>query len=166
MYNNNSVFFLALFRVVIVFVSEDSFQGKFNKNPYNFKRSFGTTNDILIKKVSLSLNSYDIDGLVTEDVELAYLRMFLFSDMRATGTTNGLSLDEFQGGYFFAFFDLSTSLSSSSVFQNPVTRQGQLRVSVSFSKSTTDNSVCLVYSEYPSVIKISENRKIETNYIT
>jgi hypothetical protein len=147
----------------LAFVTQTAFQGTFATNPYNFQQSFGTAT---ITKVSLSLNGSDIDGLIGGQAALDYLRIFLMSDTYGSPFGNGLSIDKFKGGFYFSFFDLTTSLASSSVLQNPVTRAGQVRISVSFSSSVQENIVCLVYSEYPSIIKITEDRKIETNYLT
>jgi hypothetical protein len=147
----------------LAFVTQTAFQGSYATNPYNFQQSFGAA---AITKVSLSLNGTDIDGLSSGQVALDYLRIFLMSDTYGSPFGNGLSIDKFKGGFYFAFFDLTTALSSSSVLQNPVTRAGQVRVAVNFSSSLQENIVCLVYSEYPSIIKITEDRKIETNYLT
>jgi hypothetical protein len=111
-------------RIVLTFVTQTAFQGAFELNPYNFKNTFGTA---AISKVALSLNGADIDGLNSGGTTLDYLRTFLFSDTYGSPFTNGLSMQKYNGGFYFVFFDLTTSLSSSSVLQNPVTRVGQVR---------------------------------------
>lgn len=93
-------------------------------NPFNFKRVFGTSE---ITAVNLSLNGYEIDGLPDRDLNLDYYRLFQFCGMTHGGMTNGITIWDFKQGYYFQVFDLTTSLSCSSSFQNPVTRSGQTR---------------------------------------
>jgi hypothetical protein len=130
----SSLFVSALFpgavlpsRVVLMFVTERSFHGHLPLNPYNFRYSFGTNNDCRIEKISFCLNGVELDGLPNDELYLSYLRMFLFTEQRDAGVSNNITKDMFRGGYFFSFHDLTTSLSASSVLQNPVTRLGQAR---------------------------------------
>jgi hypothetical protein len=111
-------------RVVIAFTSEKSFRGDLKLSPFNFRKKFG---DCEITQVSLSLNGYEIDGLTDRNAGLDYYRLSSFCGMTHGGITNGISMYEFNDGYFFQVFDLTTSLSCASSFQNPVTRSGQTR---------------------------------------
>jgi len=113
--------------VVLAFVTEKAFYGDIKLNPYNFRYQFDTTAACTIDKIILSLNGVEISGLPADQKALHYLKMFMFTDMKSNGLTNDITFDKFGGGYFFSFFDLTTSLSSSSYMLNPVTRMGQAR---------------------------------------
>jgi hypothetical protein len=113
--------------VVLAFVTEKAFYGDLKLNPYNFRYQFDATAECKIDKISLSLNGVEISGLPTDQLSLHYLKMFMFTDMKNNAITNDITIAKFAGGYFFSFFDLTTSLSSSSYMLNPVTRLGQAR---------------------------------------
>jgi hypothetical protein len=117
--------------MVVTFVTEKAFQGDFGLSPYNFRHKFGDPdaagNTCAIDRISLSLNGVEISGLPTDELKLHYLKMFMFTDMKDNNYSNDITYEKFGGGYFFSFFDLTTSLTSSSTMLNPVTRMGQAR---------------------------------------
>ena len=115
-------------RMVLAFVTEKAFFGDLALSPYNFRYQFDSTADpCRIEHITLSLNGVEISGLPTGQKALHYLKMFMSTEMKANGVTNDITYDKFGGGYFFSFFDMTTSLTASSVLMNPVTRSGQVR---------------------------------------
>jgi hypothetical protein len=135
-------------RVIFAFVTEDSYLGMRSLNSFNFRREFGTVaKPCKVVSLSLTVNGSHLDGLdCAEEQEMNYMRMFLFNEQRNTGTTNGVTFEAFNDGYFFIVYDLTASLSSSSVLSNPLVRDGQYRARVEFSSNTPNNIVCLAYT--------------------
>jgi hypothetical protein len=114
-------------RTIMMFMTEQAFHGNLKLNPYNMRYKFDELDACRIEKTSLTLNGVELDGLPNDELYLTYLRMFMLTEQRNAGASNDLTIEKFCGGYFFAIYDFTTSLSASSVLQNPVTRLGQAR---------------------------------------
>ena len=67
-------------------------------------------------------------------------------------------------GFFFAYYDLSTSAQSNMDFIIPAVRQGNLHIEVKFSKGTPHEITMLLFAEYPTLIKVDKHRQIRMSY--
>lgn len=152
-------------RILVTFVPTINFLGSRTTNPYNFTNKFGTGADAFdINEVSLTLNDASVDGVDSRQFSAQYVKNFVLSDALSVNQTNGISLDEFQNGFFYMLFDLTTALEANQQLVSPVVRSGLGRLSIIFSTSTTQELTVLTLMEYASTLEIDKNRNIFTNY--
>lgn len=120
-------------KIIVGFVSTESFLGKYDKNPFNFLYSFGgnTATDPTTCKVKmqrLTLNGNTLDGLDTDDDRLAYVKMQNNLNMLDSGHTNSITQNKFIAGSYLTPYDLTTNPGwSTSDYLTPKVRDGQYR---------------------------------------
>ena len=153
-------------RIIIAFVTTDSYSGNYGKNPFRLHRHIG---DEVAKRSTLiecqiELNGQTIDGLMNENPEFQYLRNFLFFDNLTTGSTTSVSYEEFLDGYFFCSFDFTTGLCASASSIIPTIRSGACRLSLKWDKPLPEEVSILVYSEFYSLLQINQSRQVKINY--
>lgn len=129
----------------------------------------GDDGEVFIKRVSLTLNGEQVDGLV-EGVASSvsdtanFVRLHLMLGLATSTTGNNLTLDEFHRGFYFVAFDLSASANAAASYVIPAVRQGNLHLQVIFSDSIPDELTMLIYAEYPTLITMDKNRQIRMSY--
>ncbi len=124
--------------------------------------------DLFIESINLTLNGESLDGLdstATYATDVGnFVRLHTVLGNMNTRGGNELALQEFNRGYFFACYDLTTSNQSSMAWMIPAVRQGNLAVQIKFSKNTTIEYTLLIYAEYSTLIKVTKKRQISMSY--
>ena len=143
------------------FVDSDAFNGKIDKNPFNFKHN------------DLSYISLFIDGQQCPTTPLTpnfqnhqYVRCYhrLFSELGLASKNEGNYLEyrDFEGGNAMFAFDLSPSILDGD--QCELIKSGNLRLEIKFAKPVPNPIHCMLYGELDSIIEITHNREVITDY--
>lgn len=156
-------------KLIVGLVDTKAFVGDFKKNPFNFKRIWGTGNNkSFIESMSLSLDAKSLDGLESKATEREdMLKFFRFQHFLQTDTnesSNSVGFLDFMMGTYLGVYDISTSGHCGYDFLTPATRMGSLRLTIEFSKPTVEEITLVFFSEFPSVLKINKNRQISLSY--
>ena len=122
-----------------------------------------------VEKVTMTLNGESLDGYVehsaTRRHDLStYMRLQYYQGFTSSGTGNNATYDEFMHGYFFLYFDLTTSLEAGLNDLIPAVRQGNLVLKIQFSAQLPIELTLILYAEYPTLIKMNKNRQISMSY--
>ena len=149
-------------RVVIGFVDSESFNGNYEKNPFNFHH-------FNINKLSLTVDSKEVtyyQGLTFDLENNEYIRGYntLFEGIDKPVFTNGnfISRADYPNGYALFAYDLSPDLCSGDHFN--VLRKGNLAIEVNFEKSLTKPITVVVLTEYDNMIEINSQRQLFMDY--
>ena len=87
-------------KLILGFVKTSAYQGSKKLNPYNFLRE-DKTDSRSIKKVTITLNGTQIDGLelpVSNQTTLDYYRLHLMTGLTKVPFTNGINFEKFKSG--------------------------------------------------------------------
>ena len=150
-------------RCCLVVLPTQSYLGDINESPYRF--SSYTKNGAKIESVECSLNGESIDKL-PNDMDMDYIRLFLYSGYMKTYSSNGITFDQFKEHLYMVLFDFSTSLDAAVQGLRPTIRIGTTRVSVRFDRSPQSDLSVLLYKEYSSTITINDKFQVSTNFLT
>ncbi len=122
-----------------------------------------------VEKVTMTLNGESVDGYVEHSATRRhdisnYIRLQYYQGFTSSGTGNNATYDEFMHGYFFLYFDLTTSLQAGLNDLVPAVRQGHLVLNIEFSGQLPIELTLIIYAEYPSLLKMNKNRQISRSY--
>jgi hypothetical protein len=150
-------------RIVLGFLDDVTFNGKFTNNCFNFK-NFGL-NEIAVTANGLhapnSPLKIDFD---TNQYTRAYHSLFSGLDRAPLDCGNDISMDEYPFGYTLFAFDLSPDMCQGEHLN--ILRSGCLVVSASFGKPTTSNLICVAYMEFDNLIEICKSRTVLKDFLT
>ena len=145
-------------------VDSAAFNGDYTKNPFNFKTltaSFiGITvngEEVPFKPLQLSYTAATIRYME------AYLAMFSGTGKLFYDTGNGISRDDFKGGYALYAADLTPDMCGSSDHFNVVQR-GNLALNLKFTNAPTAAVSLVCYAEFENTIHIDSERNVIYDY--
>ncbi|GFV12877.1 uncharacterized protein TNCV_581911 [Trichonephila clavipes] len=145
-------------RMILGLVSNSTFNGNFQKNPFNFK-------NYNLSYISLSENGVQIPmSAYTPSYKnnlFARNYLSLFTDL-AQNNTN-VTLEEYKNNTCLYIFDLTQDFSASDTFRN-VARSGDISVHLKFDEDLQETLTLLVYMEMQSLIEIDKSRNVFTDY--
>lgn len=149
-------------RCIIGMVDSCAFNGKINKNPFNFQH-------FNYNYLALYIDSTQIPAkpLTPDFKKKQYIRSFytLFegSGIHFNDTGNGISYDKYPDGYCLAVFDLTTDLSCNESHWN-IIKSGTLRAEIRFSDPISEAVTFIIFAEFDNVIEIDKHRNINIDY--
>jgi hypothetical protein len=148
-------------RIVFGCVDNDSFNGSYLKNPFNFKHF----NQSQIK-LYLDGQNRQITPIETNFAARQYISayMSLFSGVGSVNDDIGNHIDreDFAGGYALYAFDLTPDLSESGHFN--LIREGNLRVDLKFTLPLANTINVIAYAEFQNIIEFDRNKNILFDY--
>lgn len=149
-------------KIIIGFVSNESFNGKISSNPFNFDH-FNLNYLCLINNGKM-IPSKPLQPSFEEN---RYARSFLslFTNLGRFHRSQNIpiSYDEFGKGYSLYAFDLTPDLSSNESHSS-INKNGNIAIDIKFAKtlSHTINLVC--YAEFRNTIEIDRARNVYCDY--
>ena len=144
-------------RIVIGFVESAAYDGRFDKNPYNFQ-AFG------LKFISLYCDGKQIPSKPLQpnfeqgNTLRSFLSLYEVSGKLFEDSSLGINREEYNGGYTLFGFDLTPDLSETGCFH--LIRKGNIRLEVKFASALTQPVNAVIYAEFDSSIKIDKNRSV------
>jgi hypothetical protein len=150
-------------RVVVGCIDSDAYNGRYAKNPFNFKHYH-------ISKVSLQVDGKEQMQPIQCDFDnhqavAAYMNMFLTNGRAFRDTGLDLTRDEYVvGGYTLFCFDLTPDFSEPSDHLNLI-KTGSVRLGINFGQALLQTINILIYAEFENVLEIDRNRNVHIDYL-
>lgn len=92
----------------------------------------------------------------------AYYTLFNGLDRACLDIGNHISFRDYKDGYTMFAFDLTPDMCNGDHFN--LVKNGNLRISLNFKTSLSENVNCLVYMEHENIIEINKARQILYDY--
>ena len=151
--------------VVVAFVENDAFNGDYGKNPFNFQHF--NLNEIALYRNGVGVPGRPFTPDFAADKQL-YLRSYI-NTMQTMGffdtnESNGLTFDEFDGGFAIYAFDLTADNNVSAPYRE-VTMTSNLRIDLKFSEALPNTVNLLLYALFDSSIEITQTRDVLPEYL-
>nr|XP_039261897.1 uncharacterized protein F54H12.2-like [Styela clava] len=149
-------------RVVVGFVDNDAYNGRYSKNPFHFQ-------NYNINFLSLNVGGEPVQGKPFEpnfergQTVRGYLSLFTETGQFFRDEGNNITKHDYENGYTLFCFDLSPSLSSGNTHFDLI-KQGNLRIEVHFAQALPRTISLLLFLEYENIIEISKTRNVFIDY--
>ena len=140
-------------QMVIGMVKSSGYNGDYTKNPYNMET-------FKLNSLGIYVNDESVPGkpLQTNFMQgnfvTAYHAMFAGLDKDGKDWGNGISWEDFNGGYAFFIFDLLPGDQSA-------VQKANIRVEGVFAEALHENITVIVYAKFPAMFEITETRTIK-----
>ena len=150
--------------VVLGLVSNQAFNGAYNKSPFNFQH------------FNLSAASLNVDGkqLPTKGMnfdfdENSYMDGYL-ALLRCTGTylsnfDNGISAERFANGTTLLCFDLTPDHAAGATDHVTARRNGTVKASLRFKKPLPETVTLVAFGQFDNTLVIDKNRSVLYDYV-
>ena len=150
--------------LVVALVENDAYNGAYQKNPFNFQH-------FNLSEIILYRNGLGVPGRpFTPDFSAGtkhYIRSYINTMQTMsyfnTDDTNGLTFEEFGGGYTLYAFDLTADNNVSAPYRQ-VLSTANLRLDLKFSANLTNTVNLLLYAVFDSQVEITHSRDVLTEY--
>ncbi len=148
--------------LMIAMVDNDAFNGLLTKNPFNFQH-------YKLNKIVLYRDGESVPGpaLTPDYVNNHYSRtyantmeVFKYFNM---DDSNGLTYEEFSGGYAIYAFDLTATQDVAADYRDPNT-SNNLRLELGFETDLVETINVIIYAVFDSQIEITQLRDVITHY--
>ncbi|XP_041464631.1 uncharacterized protein F54H12.2-like [Lytechinus variegatus] len=147
-------------RIIIGFVDNDSFNGSYRKNPYNFKHY--NLNYISITVDGEPLPMRPLRPCFEEGGNQNYIEAYntLFMGTSRLFSDHGIAInrEEYAQGYTLYAFDLTPDLSDGCHLN--LVKEGNVRLEAGFDAALPNTVNCIVYSESQGLIQIDRSRNV------
>ena len=150
--------------LVVAFVLNDAYNGSYTLNPFHFQ-------DFSLTEIVLYRNGMGVPGRpftpdFTTDAEVcmrSYINTMQTMGYFNTDDTNGLTYDEFIGGYTIYAFDLTADNNVSAPYQQALS-MSNLRIDLKFKANLAKAINLLLYAVFDSAVEITHSRDVITEY--
>ena len=148
-------------RIVIGCVQNRGFNGAYNLNPFNFEH-FNLTQ----VKIYLDGQQHSIRPLETDFANhlyvTAYTSLFAGTGKLYKDEGNGLTREDFEGGYALYAFDLTPDLADGGHFN--LLKQGNVRLDLKFGAALESTINVIAYAEFENCLEVDRSRNIIFDY--
>jgi hypothetical protein len=153
-------------QLIIALVNSDSYLGKINSNPFNFKNFNVNYIDVNVNGKSIPYQQplEPKHGTEVDDKERnallasSYLTLFNGSGKLQKDAGNNINRFDFGHGYTMYCFSLDPAFFRGS--QHPVTVGGNLRIEIRFNSALTENATLFMYGNFPQTIEVDKTRNV------
>jgi hypothetical protein len=149
-------------RLIMGCVDNDAFNGLYTKNPFNFKHY--SLNQIKVYVDGQGLHVKPIEPNYNQRQYItAYASVFSGSGKLFQNEGNGITREDYPGGYSLYAFDLSPDQCESSGHFNLV-KEGSVRVDMKFAAALPNTINVIAYAEFENIIEIDRNKNVLFDY--
>ena len=148
-------------RIVIGCVDNNSFNGAFHKNPFNFKHFNLTQLKIYLDGQQQSLKPIE-PNFATNKYIMAYSTLFSGTGKLQKDEGIDITRMDYSNGYTLYAFDLTPDLAEGGHFN--LLRQGNVRLELKFGAALVETVNVIVYAEFENIIEIDKQRNIIFDY--
>lgn len=149
-------------RIVVAMVDNESFNGSYRRNPFNFKHHHLSSIKIYVDGQANS-NIKAIECNFESHQSLAgYLSLFTGSGKYRRDEGLDIDRQEYENGYTLFAYDLSPDLSEEGYFN--LIKEGSIRVELKFAQALPNTVNIIVYAEFESVIEINREKQVLIDY--
>ena len=148
-------------RIVIGCVDNNSFNGAFHKNSFNFKHFNLTQLKIYLDGQQQSLKPIEPNFAANKYI-LAYSTLFSGSGKLQKDEGIDITRTDYSNGYALYAFDLTPDLAEGGHFN--LLRLGNVRLELKFGGALAETTNVIVYAEFENIIEIDKQRNIIFDY--
>lgn len=149
-------------RLILSFVSNDSFNGKITKNPFKFHHY--NLNYLCVLKGGIMIPGKPFTPDFEDNI---YARSYLslFTDLGRYHASQNLNISysEYSAGYTLFTFDLTPDFEASSAHVS-IAKNENLTIDLKFAKSLPETVSLIVCAEYRNTIEIDKSRSVYTDF--
>ena len=146
----------------ITLVDNEAFNGDFKKNPFNFQH-FNLNKLALYADGDYVVYKPFEPNFSNDDYIREYCSTFISLNMFNTDDSNGITFNQYKGGYFYILYDMTPDSNLGSGNVN-LTKPGNLRLELSFATALPTTVNVLLYAIYDSKIEITQLRDVLASY--
>ncbi len=149
-------------RIIVGCVDNDAFNGRFMKNPFNFKNQGLTQVSLELDGQEQTLKPIKCDfehGLLAQ----AYMSLFTGTGKAFKNEDMDISIEEYPDGYTLFCFDLSPDLGEPADHFDLI-KSGCVRLTLNFALPLPRTINVIVYAEFQNVLEIDRNRNVFYDY--
>ena len=143
-------------RIVIGCVDNNSFNGAFHKNPFNFKHFNLTQLKLYLDGQQQSLKPIEPNFAANKYI-MAYSTLFSGTGKLQKDEGIDITRMDYSNGYTLYAFDLTPDLAEGGHFN--LLRQGNVRLELKFGVGLVETANVIVYSEFENIIEIDKQLK-------
>jgi len=143
-------------RLVICMIDNDSYNGHYKKNPFNFQHYDLSQIGIFVNGEETPAKPLKLD-FTTKQFISAYNTLFSGIGTLHLNSGNNISREEYSNGYSLFVFDL-TPFENGDHFD--LKKNGSLNIELVFKNPLVATINVVVYAEYDAVIEIDSNRNV------
>ena len=146
-------------RVIIGFIKNTAFNGKYSENPFNFEH-------MNLNFLSLHLDGQQIPStplkpsFSTNKSVRSYYSQFISGDHAFSNEGNCITRTMFENGYALYCFDLTPDLSSACSSHFNLIKTGNLRAEFGFETALPSTTNVIIFAEFDNIIEITKNRDV------
>ena len=148
-------------RVVIGCVDNEAFNGKYNKNPFNFKNYKIQTVSLQIDGQEQSLKPLECN-FENDKIAQAYMNLFIGTGKAFKDEDIDITRQEYSNGYTLFCFDMTPDLGESDHFN--LIKSGSIRLKMTFAEALPNTINVVIYAEFQNVLEIDRNRNVFYDY--
>jgi len=148
-------------RLVVGCVDNDSFNGSYTKNPFNFKHYSLTQIKVYLDGQHQHIKPLE-PNFATNQIVGAYMSLFSGTGKQQRDEGNDITREDFPGGYALYAFDLTPDLAEEGHFN--LSKEGSVRLDLKFAAALPNTINVIAYAEFENVIEIDRNRNIIFDY--
>jgi len=149
-------------RIIVGFVTNQSFNGNYQRNPFNFQHF--NLNYLCLYVDSQQIPAQPLTPDFTNNLHIdAYNTLFSGTGIHWKDEGNDITYTEYPQGFALFAFDLSQDLSASENHWN-LQRQGVVRLELKFAAPLASAINCIVLSEFNNLIEIDKNRNVVVDF--
>ncbi|XP_033639055.1 uncharacterized protein F54H12.2-like [Asterias rubens] len=151
-------------RIVVGCVSNEAFNGRYGKNPFNFQHF--NVNYLTVHLDGEQIPYTPLKPNYTAPGGGNYIRAYhtLFSGTDKTYQDDGntITREDYKGGYTLYAFDLSPDLSIGGHLN--LVKHGNLRLDVHFANALDQTINVIIYAEFNNILEIDQSRNVIFDY--
>ena len=150
--------------LVVAFVDNGAFNGSYSLNPFHFQ-DFGLSEIVLYRNgIGVPGRPFTPDFTTgTEEYLRSYINTMQTMGYFNTDDTNGLTYEEFGGGYTIFAFDLTADNNVSAPYRQALSF-ANLRLDLKFKANLAKTINLLLYAVFDSTVEITQTRDVITEY--
>lgn len=148
-------------RLVLGCVDNDSFNGTFTKNPFNFKHYNVTQVKVFMDGQQMHIKPLELNFAQNQYIT-AYMSLYSGTGKYKKDEGNLIDREDFSNGYALYAFDLTPDLAEAGHFN--LIKEGSIRVDFKFANGLPNTINVIAYAEFENIIEIDRTRNIIFDY--
>lgn len=150
-------------RVIVGLVDTDAFNGRYSKNPFNYKH-------YSITKVSLQVDGREqMKPLVCDfdngNAVEAFGNLYSVAGKAFKNEDLDVTREDFNAGYTLFCFDLTPDLAAEAGDHFNLVKTGTVRLAIEFGAALQTTVNAIIYGEFQNVIEIDRNMNVHIDFL-
>ena len=144
-------------KIVIGFVESAAYDGRYSKNPFNFKHFNTKFITLYCEGKQIPVKGFQPDFANSQSLR-SYMSLYEVAGKLFHDSSLDIDRKEYENGYSLFGFDLTPDLSETGCFH--LIKKGNIKLEVKFSQQLAQPVNCIIYAEFDSVVKIDKSREV------